>query len=284
MGDESESTLQDKIDQDSNLIELQRILNMIKTHSLAAYSVLLTFVLLTACSLPGAGTGDSVSTPDPGDAGGGGAGTGPCTNPLMPVIAGASWNYQMTGSSSDTFARSILSVGGSAFTDQDVFASGVTRTGEWNCDSGNLIALDPVGGTSATVQTADMNSDFQTNAQSGVTLPASVAAGDAWTQSLSISGTTVVNELTAESTSDTTVSCTALGMESVTVPAGTFDAMKIDCQDSIEITVTISGVTVPTSISFMTTLWFAPSVGMVQSISTGSGVDATIALTSYSIP
>jgi hypothetical protein len=236
------------------------------------YSRLLTILvagLLAGCSLPGSGT----------------TVTGPCGNPLYPVIAGAQWEYQMTGTTTDTFTRSIVTVSESGFTDQDTFTSGVIRTGEWSCEAGNLINLDPVGSTSANVQTNGLNADFQTTAQSGVTLPASVEAGTTWTQSVSISGTIVVSGIAAEGTNDTSIACTASGMESVTVPAGTFDAMKVICQDSIAITVTTQGITVSVPpINFTTEAWYAPGVGWVKAISSGDGIDTTVTLTSYSLP
>src|SRR5690349_7660079 len=63
--------------------------------------------------------------------------TGACANPLLPIKVGATWDYKLTGTISDTFTRSILAVDGSGFTDQDVFGTGVTRQGKWNCDNGN---------------------------------------------------------------------------------------------------------------------------------------------------
>jgi hypothetical protein len=247
-------------------------------------AVLCLAALLAGCSLPGSG-GAGSGTPSGSPSGGGAAASGPCANPLLPVVAGAAWNYQMTGAFPDTFTRTINSVSESGFEDQDVFGTGVTRTGEWNCDAGALIALDPGGGTSASVEATNNVSDFHTTALSGVTLPASVAAGDSWAQSISIAGTTVINGTSADSTSDTTAACTASGMESVDVPAGSFNAMKITCQATINITVTTQGITVPVpALSFTTDSWYAPGVGWVKSVSSGSGVDATITLTSYALP
>src|SRR5687767_7554353 len=62
-----------------------------------------------------------------------------CANPLLPLHVGAVWTYKLSGAVSDTFTRSIVSVDSSGFTDQDVFGSGVTRQGKWNCEQGNLI-------------------------------------------------------------------------------------------------------------------------------------------------
>ncbi len=211
--------------------------------------------------------------------------TGPCANPLYPVVAGAQWTYDMTGTTNDTFTRSIVEVTDSGFTDQDTFSAGTIRTGIWNCDAGNLTSLDPVSGTSASVQTTTMDANFQTTAQSGMTLPAVVEAGTLWAQTVSIAGTVTASGMTADATNDTSISCSASGVESVSVPAGTFDAMKVTCQYMSTITVVTQGISVPVApIVFTTDSWYAPGIGWVQSISAGDGLDTTIVLTSYSIP
>ena len=57
---------------------------------------------------------------------------GVCDNPYLPIIQGATWNYNLTGPSPDTYIHSILSLEADGFTEQDVFGSGVTRQ-----DNGN---------------------------------------------------------------------------------------------------------------------------------------------------
>jgi hypothetical protein len=208
-----------------------------------------------------------------------------CDNPLHPVAAGASWTYTLSGFSNDTFVRSIIAVDAAGFTDQDVFASGVTRTGEWKCDGGALIALSPNGGATASVQTTGLDSSFETTAHSGVTLPASVNAGDTWSQELTVEGAQDINGVEAQSKNVTSYSCTAGGVEPVTVPAGAFEAQRVDCQIHMAITVIMNGLEVPTAFDSTYTVWYAPGVGMVRTDSLVSGMgDSTLELTAYSIP
>src|SRR5690349_10712927 len=47
--------------------------------------------------------------------------TGACGNLYMPIVAGATWDYKITGPVSDTFKHSILSVEDASFTEQDQF-------------------------------------------------------------------------------------------------------------------------------------------------------------------
>jgi hypothetical protein len=231
-----------------------------------------TVVLLTGCSLPGGGR----STP---------ALTGPCANPLYPVLAGANWTYQLTGTTNDTITRRINTINADGFEDQDTFDSGPVRTGKWKCADGALTALDPVGEMTAAVQRGAETVSFGTTDSSGVTLPANVAAGDTWTQSFSLAGTLTINGKSDDATNDTTLNCTANGMENVTVPAASFDAMKVTCENSIQITVTANDITIPAPvITFTSETWYGPNVGLVKSVASGGGIDTTTILLAYSLP
>ena len=207
-----------------------------------------------------------------------------CNNPYMPIILGGTWSYSIDGPVPDTYVHTILAVEADSFTEQDIFESGVTRQGKWKCENGNLIALNPSGGGSASVN-ADGNAvDFQTTALEGVTLPASLNPGDSWSQSLTLEGTQTINGESFPVSNQVTQACNAVGVESVTVPAGTFDAMRVDCKIDMNITMDISGSPFTTPIALNNTNWYALKVGLVKTVSTGSGLDSTIELTSYLIP
>jgi len=223
------------------------------------------------------------STVAPSSSSGGGA----CDNSLYPVAVGASWTYSTSNAVPGNFTRSITAVNADGFTDQDVFANGVTRTGEWKCDHGALIALQPDGGTSGTVQTNDNNvtASFQTTDMNGVTFPATANAGDTWSQNFTLEGTESINGKDIQVKNVTAFSCTVGSTESVTVPAGTFSAVHMDCKTDITITVTINGADVPTNVNTTSTMWYAPGVGLVKSDNTLSNNDTnTIELTAYTIP
>ena len=212
------------------------------------------------------------------------ASVGACDNPFMPVVVGATWTYNLNGPVPDTYVHSILSIEASGFTEQDIFGTGVTRQGIWNCENGNLIALNPSGGSSSSVTAEGTSVDFKTTALEGITLPASLNPGDSWSQSLTLEGTQTINGETFPASNQLTQNCTAAGNESVTVPAGTFDAMRVDCQVTMNITLDMAGSPLATTISLNNTNWYAIKVGLVKTVSTGSGLDSVIELTSYSIP
>lgn len=213
------------------------------------------------------------------------AGAGACDNPYLPVVAGATWNYKLTGPIPDTFTHTILSVESDGFTEQDEFTSGVTRQGQWRCENGNLIALNPTGGSSATVSTEGVSVNFETTAFSGVTLPATINPGDTWSQSLTLEGTQTISGTSYAASNQFTSDCTAVGIESVTVEAGTFDAMRVDCQIEMNISVALDpNNPISTPLSMQGSNWYVENIGMVKNATTSPGLDSTTELVSYNIP
>jgi hypothetical protein len=212
---------------------------------------------------------------------------GACSNPYLPVVAGAVWNYKMTGAVADNFTRSIVSVDAGSFTDQDIFSQGsITRQGKWNCDNGNLIALNPSNGASANVSSDKVSADFKTTELSGVTLPASIKPGDTWTQNTTLEGVENINGQQIPAKNKFTNTCKADGVESVTVEAGTFNAMKVECQTAMEISITMQqgGNPINTNLTFNSTTWYVEKIGQVKTTSSGTNFNSDIELASYHIP
>ena len=208
-----------------------------------------------------------------------------CDNPYLPIVAGATWNYKLTGTVSDTFTHTILSVESDRFVEQDQFGTGVTRQGTWQCDNGDLTALNPTTGSSANVSTEGVSVDFETTAQSGVTLPATINPGDTWTQSLTLEGTQTISGISYEASNQFSNGCTAIGIESVTVEAGAFDAMRVECQTDMNISIALDpNNPVSTPLSAKNIYWYAEDIGMVKNTTTGTGIESTIELVSYNIP
>jgi len=254
-------------------------------------SVTVLIIASFACSLPA--TAPSGSDPDPigatpNPASSSGSGSAACNNPLYPVVAGAFWTYKFNGAAPGDFTRSITAVNADGFLDQDIFTSGITRSGEWKCNAGALIALNPNGGATAAVQSSAIDSTFTTTAMDGVTMPANINPGDSWSQNFTIEGTVTIKEVAVASKNQTAYSCKAGGSESVTVAAGTFDAVRMECQTNIVITITMNGTEIPTSAGTTSTIWYAPGVGMVKSENIVNGsqgiTNTTLELTAYNIP
>jgi hypothetical protein len=204
---------------------------------------------------------------------------GPCQNPYYPVVAGASWTYQMSGPVGDTFTRSIVNVRENGFDDQDVFSAGVTRRGSWECREGNLISLTPASGPS--VAAAGMQMNFTVESNTGLTFPADPRPGMEWRQNIVLAGRFEREGQSIEVRGVMDRSCKAVGMERVSVPAGDFEALRVDCSHKMDLS--FSGVPV-SSMTETNASWYARGVGWVKTRGSSDAGVTEIVLLSYTIP
>jgi len=288
-------------------------------HRIALPLILVFSLLLASCGASGSSAGPAAvmtNTPVPGGAGASteipaadataadataapaeataapaDALSGACANAYYPVTPGASWSYNGSSATGGAFSftRSVLSVAADGFEDQDIFDGGVTRTGTWTCNAGALTALDEGGAAMVSVPTDEQTAVFNADTREGegVTVPAQMNPGDAWTQHVYLAGTmSMPGGIEAAATSDTTNSCVVDGTESVSVTAGTFDAVRVTCAVVVTITTEVEGMTIdPITMSFNSTNWYASGVGLVKTTSTGDLIgESNIELTGYSIP
>jgi len=202
-----------------------------------------------------------------------------CQNTFYPVVPGAQWEYQISGTSSGTFTRSIVSVREDGFDDQDVFSAGVTRQGSWTCQQGNLISLTPA--STASVTASDVQANFTVESNTGITFPADPQTGLEWTQTMVYLGQQKMGDINLDSRNEMRLSCKAIGLEKVSVAAGDFEALRVDC--TTQLSISISGMP-----AFDTTVsgsaWYAPGVGWVKSRDAGEMGVTEVVLLSYTIP
>jgi hypothetical protein len=265
-------------------------------------SLLLVMVFFTACSLPGNETptqtipvteelqatatelpvtSEGTSTPV--------ASEGLCANPYYPIREGASWSYKSTGSPAGdySFTDTITSVREDGFTITSQFDD-LTRTQQWACRPEGLVALQLGGPAAATLNTQDVQLNLTFNNISGVTFPREITAGNIWQHMLEFEGDLEIAGTSAEAAGTAESTFGALGTESVTVPAGTFDAMRVEVASTITINATYQGISMPVGFSGTYRFWFAQGVGWVKASGTGEVIGAsfteTIELQSFSIP
>jgi hypothetical protein len=80
-------------------------------------------------------------------------------------------------------------------------------------------------------------------------------------------------------------SCIAADTETVIVPAGALEAVRVGCQMNGTIAVKMLGFDVPTELTSVTTIWYARGIGMVKTENEISGIGhSSIQLNSYTIP
>ncbi len=203
-----------------------------------------------------------------------------CDHPYMPLRTGATWSYA-GNEGSQTW--SITSANGSANTataTMDIAAPSVDMTSHWTCDPsginsydfGNLSVLD--FGDVAKMDVIDSSGTWLPSAEN---LTPGYSWNNDYTTVISVSAGGISLDITTTSSETWTVS----GVEMVVVPAGTFDALRIDGTT----TTTISGMMVSTpAFSASQSYWFAEGVGIVRYTTQTEGYSDNSELTAYSVP
>lgn len=234
--------------------------------------------------------GEAQASEAPAETGGGAQVSGVCANPYFPVVNGATWTYSVTGGIQDfSYTDTITNVSADGFTLNTSFdlEGGLQRTQAWGCQADGLVALEYNGGPAAALSTEGLNAEFHTTGITGVTIPTNLSVGSSWTQTMDIEGEMIIGEgMTGAATGNVSFAGNAVGTESVSTAAGTFDAIKVEIQQDFSLTANIGGVSMPVTFTGTTTAWYASGVGMVKSVVTEDlmGSTTTIELQSYSIP
>jgi hypothetical protein len=196
-----------------------------------------------------------------------------CGNPYYPVVNGAQWIYGITTASdgSTSTANYSMETGEDGLFSITIQGDDSTAVLRGQCTDDGIILMDAPG-ISGSFSSDGGGSTMTTQNVEGVTLPNDVLAGDDWSQVISI--------VAQSSSGDTILSATietnyvALGYEIVTVPAGSFTALKVEQTGSM---------TMGASEPYLTRgfLWYAQGIGIVK-----SGLDDTYnsELSQYAIP
>ena len=214
---------------------------------------------------------------------------GLCSHPLYPAETGATWTYQSTGGLSGNFSFTdrIAEVREDGFTVESQF-NGAPVTQEWTCTPDGLASVSFGSGVAGGISTSGVRMDLTTSNVQGLILPSTINAGDEWPYSLDLEGEVEYSGTTAQAQGTASFAFSAVGEESVTVPAGTFDAMKIHAEMTLEMDVTYSGFNVPLVFIIPSDIWYVQDIGWVKATSSGDlfgmAFDENIELQYYSIP
>ncbi len=253
-------------------------------------SNILLIVILAACAQspastsPGGTTAPAENTGVPTQPAGASA-SGGCANAYFPVTSGASWSYASSGNvlGAYTYTWTVSAVSDTGFTTSDQYSTGVNATIQWNCQDGNLAALD-AGSNSLSMSTSKVTMTTNSVTAEGYNIPATFNSGATWSESVTANET--VNSGTKSINSQIVIltNCSAAGADTVTVPAGTFNTVKATCNQTVAVSALVQGTAMPASapVAVSVTDWYAKGVGLVKSVrtSTTSGTE-TIVLTQY---
>jgi hypothetical protein len=201
-----------------------------------------------------------------------------CSNQYLPNAAGDTWNYSGNNTAIGAYNRTdtLTSSSNNAFTVETTLAN-VTYSLNYTCSSAGLTATDPIQQyVGALLSGPDAPVSVKLTSSSGITLPASITPGDTWQQTADWQASSKDLNLNGRFVFD----YTAAGYENVTVPFGTFNALRVDATIRIE----VSGFRILAG-TYTTTTWMVPDVGIVKSEGTSHvpGVNFTdgMQLSSY---
>jgi hypothetical protein len=120
----------------------------------------------------------------------------------------------------------------------------------------------------------------------GYNIPNNFNNGNTWAEKVTVDGTVQSGTNSANSQIVSNVNCSAVGNESVTVPAGTFDTVKATCNQTLQVSFLMQGTPTPAGASDTVSItdWYAKGVGLVKSIRASSlSSTETIVLTQYKV-
>jgi hypothetical protein len=192
----------------------------------------------------------------------------------------------VSGSGGSGYTDTVTKAAASGFTITSDFGR-IRRQTKWTCGPEGLVALGFGGGAAGSVTAQGLWASLRTTSVQGLTIPRSIGLGDTWRQTFGLNGTIEIGGARTTATGTVDEQFEAGGVEGVTVPAGTFDAVAVDTTVTFEIQTVVAGVRTPVKVVSTGTTYLARGVGMVKSTSDtslfGQLLSATIELTDYSV-
>jgi hypothetical protein len=153
----------------------------------------------------------------------------------------------------------------------------VTYSVDYTCSAEGLTATNPIQQyLGALLSDPNTPVSVTLTSNSGISLPATIKTDDSWQQIANWEGSTKDISMNGRFV----FNYTAVGYESITVPYGTFNALRVNTTIRIE----VSGFRILAG-TYSYSFWLVPNIGIIKSEGTShvSGVDFTdsLALTNF---
>ncbi len=243
---------------------------MKKQFPLMALILVFSLASLSACNLPerqalptptqpAASVIESTPTPTP-----------LCANRYFPTASGSRWEYSGSDSLTGAYTRTdtVTNTQAASFT-LATSVGNVAYSVVYDCTSKGLTSENPIQQyAGALLSSPDAPVSVKMTSNSSSSLPAQMTPGDTWQQTADWQASSPQLNINGRFVFD----YTAIGSENISVPAGTYNAFRVDTTIRIEVT----GLHVLAG-TYTTTSWWAPDVGLVKSEGTSHvpGVDYT---------
>jgi hypothetical protein len=193
-----------------------------------------------------------------------------CANEYFPNQVGNKWEYSGSNSATGNYTRSdMVSVASAdSFTVTTTWGN-TPYSVTYTCSANGLTATNPIQQyVGAIISKPDSPVQIQLISNSGTSLPVSISPGDTWQQIAEGNASSVDFNLDGRFVFD----FSAVGYEDVTVPSGTYHALRVNTTIRIE----VSGFHILAG-TYQLTTWLVANIGMVKSegASHVPGVDFT---------
>ncbi len=232
--------------------------------------VTISVVIFASCNLPAQQASQS-ATP-PGIMLSGNTPTPPplCSNRYFPSAAGDQWEYSGSDSLTGAYTRTdkITNTTAASLT-QSTTVGNISYSVVYGCAASGLTSENPIQQYAGALLSApDAPVSVQMTSNSGTSLPATINPGDTWQQTADFQASSSKLNINGRFVFE----YSAVGSENITIPAGTYNALRVDTTIRIEVT----GLHVLAG-TYTTTSWWAPGIGLVKSEGTShvTGVDFT---------
>jgi hypothetical protein len=210
-----------------------------------------------------------------------------CDHPYFPLREEATWTYLMTSEGETyTWHWTVVEVTGdlrqaSAIVEAN-FDDEFHVTYHWECTEEGVFSFDYGSIGFEAFDLEGVTFSFDVVDTDGVMLPpaSEFVPGASWQNNYTVRASFAIEGQSFSSTTQHAGSHTAVDFETVTVRAGTFEAMRVDGRSSS--TTTVFGQS--TSSSSSSTQWYAYGIGWVRTSESGADGSSTMELVSYHIP
>jgi len=192
-----------------------------------------------------------------------------CGHPYFPISEDLVLTYtqEAPGASSEMTVDYEVTGDDTFVVHQTVTGSGETVTvdGEWECTDEGLVQTSNIG-----IDIGVPGVEFSDLEYSGVTLPPAeeFVEGATWRSTYTASGSASVEGVTLTYDVEIVQDNALVAFESVTVPAGTFQAARVE---STETLVLGAGGTATPGPATSTTIWYAKDIGIVKIVTEEAG-------------
>ena len=184
-------------------------------------------------------------------------GDSPCDNGYFPNDDGTTWTYSGQNSATGGYTRTdeVSNSTDDGFTTTTTLTK-ITYETEFTCTQAGIINLLAAGGwLSAFFSGPNGSVEVTPTMNTGITLPKEFKVGDTWDQYLAWNAASTKGNQNGSFN----YHYTAMGLEVVTVPAGTFDAMRINATIDVEL-----GTYQKMNGAYTVSTWWVKDVGPVK--------------------